>query len=171
MFVLMVVVLSHFHWNYKDFIAIYATDGFVVTVTIVLFSIAAFLIGEVLDSIRDLLEWILDRKSEVNWDYLVTAPRDQAEQFDNYYYTYYVLNFNLVLAFVVSSVMIPLKVVSLPDWAWRPFPVLVTVVAVGILSWDAYLLRGEIARITEEQMNRLEAERKRSEEQTDGNRK
>jgi hypothetical protein len=169
MFVLMVVVLSHLDWKYGVFIATYAKEGSVVTVSIVLFSIAAFLIGEILDSVRDLLEYIWDKiLPEVNWDYLVTAPPDQVERFDNYYRTYYVFNMNLGLAFALSLLMVWLGVVSLPDWACRPSAIVGAVLGLFILLVDAILLRREIARVTK-QMSRLEAEGKRGEGHTNSN--
>ncbi len=167
-FVLMVVVLSHLDWKYGVFIETYAKEGSVVTVSIVLFSIVAFLIGEVLDSVRDMLEYFWDKiLPEVNWDYLVTAPPDQVERFDNYYRTYYVFNMNLVLAFASSLGMNCLGLVSLPPRVWPPSVfVSAGLVVCIILIVDAILLRREVACITKEQMNRHEAERKRSEGQT-----
>jgi hypothetical protein len=144
MLVLMVAALSRSDWKYTAFLSTYAKDAPSVTLTTILFFILAFVIGEFLDSLRDLLEHVWDRISPVNWDYLATSPSDQAEQFRNYYWTYYVLAANLVYAFVLSLLMTPFRFVSWPPW---PLPVF-AVLGVCVFLWNAITLRREIAHIT-----------------------
>jgi len=137
MVVLMPLVLSHFNWSYNNFIKDCAGTGSAATVTILLLSVGAFLIGEVLDSARDsfieiLLDWVgrrwprseehdypvvrYIRPIELNWGYFSPETLDpgKAETFNDYYWTYYVLNMNLDLALLSSMILRLLGCVTVP---------------------------------------------------------
>jgi hypothetical protein len=93
------------------------------------------------DSLRDLLECFWDRWSEpVNWDFFFKADRAKVDQLDDFYFTYYVFNANLVL---------PLLAFCLVAAGSGHYLLGVAIVlAVGILVCDARSLRKEIARRT-----------------------
>lgn len=163
MVVLMPLVFSHFHWGYEKFVNDLADSTSAAALSILLLSVAAFLIGEVLDSARDSfieigLDWfgrtwpraekedypILRylRPIELNWSYFSTLTPEKAQVFDDYYWTYYVLNMNLALALLLSMILNLLGCVTVPEgysfWFW-----LVAILSFFILLCDALVLRHE----------------------------
>lgn len=106
----------------------------------ILFAVLAFVMGQFLDAVRDILECVWDRWSKVNWDFFMHADAAQLEKLDRWYFTYYVFNSNLVvplLFFTVGELMADHFVVF--------FGGLIVTVA---LVWDAWSLRCEIAKHT-----------------------
>lgn len=158
MVLLTLLVLSYSGWSYRAFKATYAATGPDATVTILLLSVAAFFIGEVIDSARDwllerLFDWYATKRAtdKVNWNFFFTSPPDKVEQFSDFFYTYYVLNINLVLALAIFVVMVvfspislPQRVLNLPGWAVG----FGGCVCMAILFGDALALRRDVARIT-----------------------
>ncbi|HWG19130.1 MAG TPA: hypothetical protein VG225_01285 [Terracidiphilus sp.] len=63
--------------------------------------VAAFLVGEILDASRDLLENIWDRFQGVAWDFFSDAGQDEVEKLRTSFYTYYVFDCNISLALVI----------------------------------------------------------------------
>jgi hypothetical protein len=181
MVVLVLIVLSHFNWCYENFVNDWAGSTSAAAVTVLLLSVGAFLIGEVLDSARDglierLFDWIAERRrrcrGKVNWDYFFTLPPERTEQFNDYFFTYYVLNVNLVLALALSFVLLLLGKVTFPEGmqcSSRCLFLIIGGVCVLVLGWDAFALRREIARITWEEVNRVLKERQCHDKQTNNN--
>jgi hypothetical protein len=86
------------------------------TVSLSAFAIAAFLLGEILDSTRDLAEQLLDlvykrfncnllKKlvKKVYWDFFAEAKGEQLDNLENYYFVYYVFNINSFLALFITA--------------------------------------------------------------------
>jgi hypothetical protein len=103
--------------------------------------VSAFAVGQVLDSLRDLSECCWDRWSEaMDWDFFFKAERARVDQLDDFYFTYYVFNANLVL---------PLLAFCLVTAGSGHYLLgIAIVVAVGVVVCDARSLRKEIARRT-----------------------
>jgi|GEM_PF-5370008 hypothetical protein len=120
------------------------------TVTIIMIagSILGFIIGEVLDSIRDLLEGycydkICHATHEINWDFFYNGTKDEVENLEEWYFTYYELDSNLYIGIIVLFVLGCCGLISIPNI----FIVLLSLVFI-ILFWDSMILRGEIKKHT-----------------------
>lgn len=101
----------------------------------------AFVLGQLLDSIRDLLERFFDRWGEqVNWEFFFTADRAKVDRLDDFYFTYYVFNSNLVLPLLTFCLL----AAGCGHWVMA----FAIAVAAAIVFLDARSLRGEIAKHT-----------------------
>jgi hypothetical protein len=97
--------------------------------------------GQLLDSARDFLERFWDRwDKQVNWQFFFAAERAKVDQLDDFYFTYYVFNANLVLPVLMFCFL------ALASRHWGM--AFVTALAAAILFYDARSLRGEIAEHT-----------------------
>jgi hypothetical protein len=161
----MVGILSRFDWKFTRFLSAYAKDTPSATFTIILFFIVAFILGELLNSFRDFLEGLWDEISPVDWDYLVESPPGELENFRSHFFTYYVLNANLVLAFGLFLLMLRFRLAS---WPPSPLPLFASL-GLCLFLFDAISLRREIVRITNQRMTLLRARMETSEEQTNSN--
>ncbi len=105
---------------------------------------SAFVLGQVLDSLRDLSEGVWNRLGErVDWDFFFRADRAKVDQLEDFYFTYYVFNANLVLPLIAFF----LVAIGFKEY----LPAVVIVVGAAILICDARSLRQEIAKRTQDQ--------------------
>lgn len=108
-----------------------------------IFVVLAFALGEILDSIRDVLledAWNNRAKVRVNWDFFFEAREDQIEKLRTSYFTYYVFNHNLALGLLLLS--------GAELVADHPALVALCLTAACVLALDARSLRREIAKHT-----------------------
>lgn len=150
-----------------------------VTLLIVLLTLISFAIGQVLDAFRDgivedLFDWVggmlpngkwftkvlrwLGVK-QVNWEFFVNADPKIGENFEVWFYSHYMLSFNLGFGLLVLT--------YLPWWkafeavqprvtTWLPY----TLGAAGvILLYDALRLRSWVAKISARHTGREQADR------------
>lgn len=108
---------------------------------IVAISVAAFVLGEFLDAIRDLLEHFYDRFQRVDWESRFIGEKEKIESFKNAYFTYYVFGHNASFAFLVIFALS--FTTPNPWWARLTIAVFFLVFALSAKS-----LRKEMARIT-----------------------
>jgi hypothetical protein len=154
-------LLAYSRWSVSTTLAMFAGDASKATVSVLVLSIAAFVVGEILDAVRDCVA-----DENVNWDFFFDEPSEEkVERLNNYYFTYFVLERNLSSALAVSLLIF---VVHPPEWAhwWRIFSrdlssfgwfALVTVLVVGaicILLRDSKFLEGEIERHTKKRFGK-----------------
>src|SRR5271157_4896745 len=71
----------------KSLVGLDTSGGAIATLAVV---VAAFLIGEVLDASRDLLENVWDLLQPVKWDFFAKAKKDEVDSLRTSYFTYYV---------------------------------------------------------------------------------
>ncbi len=133
---------------------------------IVSFSAAGFLIswiiGRLLGTIRDgFVERLFDSFSQIlsgeqlNWDFFFNKDREKVEQLNDWYYSYYCLNINLVIG--ISSFF----VIELVAWQTRcefisPLPLgpnVILLIVMIIFFIGAISLRNEIKRLVKEQVS------------------
>lgn len=154
--VLMSIVLSRYGWNYENFTNITAAHGSVASISILLLIVAAFLIGEIIDTIRDLLEWVWDwdkiSNHKIYWDILFSENEGMQLKRDAYW-TFYVLCHNIVISMLLCLFLVLSGVISLPpvltNWGIVVLWVVITLIAV-----DAFLLRREISVFTKEEYDK-----------------
>lgn len=97
---------------------------------------AAAFVGEFLDSCRDLLEWVWDKKQRVDFDSFAAEPRKSS------YFTYYVFNCNIGLALVIWFVTHQMLRFMAIDVLAKSFGLIAFIVFVV----NAASLRSEMAR-------------------------
>lgn len=108
--------------------------------------VAAFIIGEVLDASRDLLENVWDWFQPVEWDFFAKAKKDEVESFRTSYFTYYVFDCNVSLALFILLAL-AWRTSFFPVWA-----VLILALFLIIFLVNAWRLRGEVASVTQSGM-------------------
>lgn len=79
--------------------------------------VASWVIGTFFDSCRDLVEWVVDKWSPLNWDFLFTGPPEAIDRLNDWYLAYYFLNANYVIAIIFVFVLRSLSLIALPLWA------------------------------------------------------
>jgi F0F1-type ATP synthase assembly protein I len=105
--------------------------------------VAALIVGELLDSVRDLLEWVWDHVfAPMPWSLFDTADKDKIEQFYNSRFTWYAFDCNISLALVLV-ILLALYFGTVPVWF-----VITLVLSLGIFVVNACSLRSEMVRLT-----------------------
>ncbi len=154
--VIFIVSFSVSNWDYtclfNKIISSEATGsrGALIILTL---AVAAFVIGEFLDSVRDLvIERCLDCQGPIQWDFFFKADKNSLRNLMDNYFTYYVLNWNLALGIIVSSISIILLrllgLVTLPSCRWILIGLLVIAALLFFFIWDAMELRRDIKKHT-----------------------
>ncbi len=153
--VVVAVLMAWNDWSVSTVLALFAGDASKATISIIVLSVAAFVIGEIFDSLRDGRE-----SDDVNWDFFYDASEDEIKRLNESYFTYYVLDKNLVCAISVAWVFFAWHP---PAWAcWNTLSChpscctglcfLAVTAIVGITIWilvrDSKLIRDEIKRHT-----------------------
>ena len=75
--------------------------------------IAGFAVGELLDAIRDLSEYLWDRICKINWNFFFDADERHLRNLEEWYYTYYELDANLFLGILVTYVLAWLRLIRI----------------------------------------------------------
>src|SRR5258708_3675457 len=76
--------------------------------------LSGWVIGTLLDSLRDLLESALDYRWPINWDYLLTASADDVKKLDDSWLAYYFLNGNYIFGLLSAIVFCRFSGIVLP---------------------------------------------------------
>ena len=63
--------------------------------------VTAFVVGQVLDALRDLLEHLWDRRHPINWDFFLNAVKDKVDQLKASHFNYYVFDCNMSIGLVI----------------------------------------------------------------------
>ncbi len=107
--VVVTALLAWSDWSVINVLAVFAGDAPKAAISVLVLSVFAFVIGEVLDSCRNCRE-----DNEVNWDFFFDSDKEKVKRLDEYYFTYYVLNKNLASAIALAWVIF---IVHPPEWA------------------------------------------------------
>src|SRR5216684_181486 len=113
------------HWN----------SGFAVLVA----AAAGFVAGNFLDSLRDGIDTLIGHwfpSREIAWEFLLEADADKVQREDDYYFTSYVLSANLVIAFVIITLVNWQVAHHFPLWGWG-----LLVLGFLVFGQDAWRLR------------------------------
>lgn len=116
--------------------------------------VVPFVVGQVLDSIRDLIEGKLDDYCKIKWEFIRKMDVNDLKKFEEYYFTYYVFNSNLVIG--IGLIVLPTLILT---FIFSRFSLLalgvllLALVAALILFCDAFQLRHEIKEYIEEWLN------------------
>ena len=119
---------------------------------VLLAAIVPFVIGQVLDALRNLIEEWLDKKEEIKWLAEFKLNETELNLFENTYFTYYVFSANLCIGLALGLLLILCLCIFPCDHAL----LFITAVLAGIVLFffDAKSLRGEIKKILDEAAKR-----------------
>ena len=162
--VLLILVISRFDWDYVQFTAAFASQGSIASVSVIILAVAAFLLGEFLDCLRDgICEWVWDyiSNNRLNWDILFIGTSEMQLKRD-IYWTYYVLCHNVVLGLLICLILNMSSVILLPARMPTVGIVWIWIFAIAF-AWNAFTLRKEMCSFTNkesekkgEEMSRIE---------------
>jgi hypothetical protein len=153
--VAIVLALGYCGWDVRDLLAVPSGSGPAATISIFVVTILAFVLGEVIDSFRDVLESLLDKLDEVHWDFFFWCTGEEQTNLEESYFTWYAFNANLALGLIAALLL--LGVCTLVGVVPRPtglgvrtatVVVALSLASVFVLAKDAMVLRKEIARLT-----------------------
>jgi hypothetical protein len=116
------------------------------TLIIFIISLLGFIVGELLDSVRDIIEeHIIDRfkKHRINWDYFFEGDEKKITNLEEWYYTYYELDFNSTIGILIIFI---LKIFCIVQISW--IIILILIFPLSIFFFDMKIMRGEIVRLT-----------------------
>jgi hypothetical protein len=102
-----------------------------------------FVVGELLDTARDLLEFLIDipKRFRINWDFFVAGERDKIENLEEWYYTWYELDANLALGILLNFLLSWFSIITIVAWMATVMWILF-----GIFLLGAGLIRNEVKK-------------------------
>jgi hypothetical protein len=118
----------------------------IASLIIFILSLIGFMAGELLDSFRDIIEELILDKFEqykINWDFFFEGDKEKITNLEEWYYTYYELDFNSVIAILF---IIFLKVITVIQISW--IIILILIIPIAIMLTDMKIMRGEIVKLT-----------------------
>lgn len=107
--------------------------------------LGAWIVGACLDAIRDILEEFFNIWFPLNLDYFLNAELTKVQQFDEYYFAYYSLDFNFAIGIAVVLSIELLNTPLLGRWPGWGLWILLGVFA--IFAADAYFLRKNMRKL------------------------
>ena len=128
---------------YFDFHGLSVPEVKLTSGAIILLILIAWVLGTFFDMVRNLFEWCLEYhfpRYKLNWDFFFCGNKDRLENFDHYYWSFYILDADMAIAILLSVIVRPFtKTVAIRWYLW------VIWIGVGLLfAFDALLLRCEI---------------------------
>ena len=127
----------------------HVTDALGAPVTVLALAVMAFAIGLFLDDIRNLAEEFTGRfcpKYTIKWDFIWKFSKENLQRLEDYYFTYYVFDFNMACALFISLLAVeflPIFPQHLPCW------ILVIIgIATFVFALDCHFLRKEIIKLS-----------------------
>jgi len=113
--------------------------------------VAALLVGNFLDAVRNVMEeYLWDKLYPLNWDFFFEEPYTKVQQLEDYYFSYFKFDCNIcyciILFFVLEgmSMMFPFNVcVCVLPWYINPALLIIGLV----FALDARSLRKEMRRL------------------------
>jgi hypothetical protein len=112
------------------------------------FAVAAFAVGQFLDAFRNIIEELIGKispKHAINWDFIWEFNNEKLERMDDFYFTYYVFDFNLALALVIGF-----ATEFLPIFCWHLPRCMIWCVFLAIIVFvvDGLCLRRDIVKLS-----------------------
>jgi hypothetical protein len=147
----LLIIYFDFHgFSFKEFDEL--TSGALVVLVVV-----AWIIGTFFDTLRNHLEWLWDSRwfaeHELNWAFFFRGDQKRLANLDQYFWSFYVLDADMVLAIFLSLAasvcILGTKIIVARRYTW-----LIWALLLFIAAWfanDARLLRREIKKLLDEE--------------------
>ncbi len=130
------VSLSLQGWNLAGVVGPEKSVGFWSVVAIIAIS---FVVGQFLDAVRDVvLENLVFDKicGKVKWEFFFEAKKESLDNLEDWFYTWYEMDANIVVAILVVSILGLFKEIPVNNLTW-----ILMVIAAFFFFWDAKELR------------------------------
>ena len=137
------LILFGYHDEMSSYLNQSLSSGIVAALSFVAI-VFGFVVGELLDSVRDLVEHLCDRlfpRIAINWDFFVSGEKQKVENLEEWFFTYYELDANLALGILTVLCLPCLSSVVIASWIR-----LLLIVLFLIFSLSAILMRGEVKK-------------------------
>jgi hypothetical protein len=148
-----IILFSVFNWNYKCLIISIAPSTQGLAFSVFLLTIVSFIIGEALDAFRNsIIEGCLDKKkkNKIKWDFFCMGEKDEINNIDEWYFTWYAFSVNMCSAILFGS-LVSLSLffaqVSYINIKWPFWSIIIFMIMIflfGLFCFDAKNLRKEI---------------------------
>ncbi|MGO9480258.1 MAG: hypothetical protein ACLP05_00560 [Candidatus Kryptoniota bacterium] len=139
------VLFSLNSWDFQKIISGQFVQGGISFWSVVVVIVISFIVGQFLDAVRDILLENLVFKhicGEVKWKFFFEAEEKYLEKLDEWFYTWYEMDANMVVAIVVAAVLDFLRQIHVNFLAW-----IIMVVATVFFFLDAKELRRDIKQM------------------------
>lgn len=147
---LLILYIASFDWEIKPLIldTEKVPSGNNLIIIGIISLVAAFLLGEVFDSLRDSIwENLSDffKKHEIHWDFFFQGDMENIAKLQDGYFTWYVFNVNSSIS-ILTALIISLHWINYSSIAlW------IGIIIIAILISDAVVLRRDIVRLSKEE--------------------
>jgi hypothetical protein len=113
---------------------------------LVVLGFLAWILGTFFDLIRNLLEWLWDRKAPLNWSFFFRGDQKKLENLEHYFWSFYILDADIAVAILLSVFLSPfLEILSAGTIRSYMWPIWFLLLGITFLfACDARLLRHEI---------------------------
>ncbi|MGD1046740.1 MAG: hypothetical protein ABR936_15635 [Bacteroidota bacterium] len=104
----MFVLLSLQHWDLLGLVGSSQSQSSINFWVVILVVSIAFVVGQFLDAARDIVleNFIFERFcGEVKWEFFFEANKESLENLEEWFYTWYEMDANLVVAIVVAAIL------------------------------------------------------------------
>jgi hypothetical protein len=149
--IILLISLSVYKWNYISLLNNLAPTGPSVAFGLLALAVISFVMGQILDVIRDILENIWDWISPIYWNFFIKADEVELKNLKESYFTFYVFDSNLALGIITIILLNWCSVIDLPSGTW-----IFGLILAGLFVVNAIFLRIDIAKHTQGYANKLQ---------------
>jgi len=105
-FLFIILLIAPYYISNPDNLnCIIELSGRIIAALGIIIFFAAWIVGNILDSFRNIIDNILFRDEEW-WDFLFKGSKERVERLDHYYYNYYKLDLNFAIGILLSFVLL-----------------------------------------------------------------
>jgi hypothetical protein len=104
----------------------------------------AFVVGDLLDAIRDFTEYFCDRffpKHSIKWNFFVAGKKEKVENLEEWFYTWYELDANLAIGILILLILSLFPIMPIPLWL-----TITLFIMMFIFGLSALLMRNEVKK-------------------------
>jgi hypothetical protein len=119
------------------------------SIVVLVFAAAVLTLGQFLDALRDIIEWLLHRRPgwKIRWEKIAAMKPERLAAWDDFFFSYYVFSANLTIGIFVVFLFLALNLSF--HMSWGKLLVHCLVVAL-VFGFDAYILRCDVRIILNE---------------------
>lgn len=155
---IMFVLLSLYEWSFTALVKNPGFDAVGLTLSGIVVLIIAFVLGQLLDAIRDAIleNFLFERLWPVRWEFFFEGPVDKINNLDEWYYTWYEFDANIVVAILVAIVLGIFNLILI-----NPLTYVLMIIAMFFFFWDACELRHWTQKLIDEYYKELDQQKPR----------
>ena len=141
----MLLGLIFLDYTQGDKVLAQSVQSWNITILLLAGGAGGFVVGNFLDALRDLSEELWDRLPgcEIKWKFLLEGDTEKVQRVDDYYFTFYVMSANLVIAILITGVVDLSYLHHFGCWTWWMLGI-----AAAVFLLDAARLRCGLVKIS-----------------------